>query len=141
MDARGIVKVRRFGRRLFWRALGATLALGPGAASAQPCNNTIPDCEPLTQPPDPPGGLLSLRPGETHGWVFSCTDTTHPYFYHFDNGFVVGAIDDGNNCIHSTEEVGGNSSQFIGSFTNTCDFTVQFFVGLACSSTPQPTSD
>jgi hypothetical protein len=142
MDARRIVIVGRFGRRLFWCALGATLALGPGAASAQ-CSNTreqpIPDCQ-----NQPQGGSLSLRPQETRGWVFSCTggsDKKHLYFYHFDNGFAVGAVDDGNNCLTSTEQAGGKSSQFVGSFTNTCGWTVQFSVALACSDTPQPPSD
>jgi hypothetical protein len=138
MDARRIVIVGRFGRRLFWCALGATLALGPGAASAQ-CDNMrkqpIPNCE-----NQPQGGSLSLQPKETHGWVFSCTGD-HPYFYHFDNGFAVGAVDDGNNCLTSNEQAGGNSSQFVGSFTNTCGYNVPFSVSLACSDTAQPPSD
>ena len=134
MDARRIVIVRRFGRGLFWCALGATLALGPGAASAQ-CSN-LTDCR-----NEPQGGSLSLEPKETHGWAFYCTDPVYKYFYHFDNGFAVGAVDDGNNCLTSAEVAGAGSSEIIGTFTNYCGWSVPFSVSLACWNTPQPSSD
>jgi hypothetical protein len=143
MDARRIVIVGRFGRRLFWCALGATLALGPGAASAQdsgndPCSNTHP-LQPIPNCRNLPISSLSFRGPATHGLVFSCTGSPgHPYFYHFDNGF---AVNNSSNCWTFAEEAGGNSSQFVGTFTNNCSDIEQLSVALACSDTPQPPSD
>ena len=78
MDARRIVIIGRFGRRWLWCALGAMLALGPGAASAQgsgrdPCGNAhpfpIPNCQNQVQAP------VSFNALQTQGWAFYCGAT------------------------------------------------------------------
>ena len=101
MDARRIVIVGRFGRRLFWCALGATLALGPGAASAQgsllpgkdPCNGNphptpIPNCQNQVQ------GPITFGAGGQYNIAYHCDFDTggHPNFYIYDNGWAV-AVD------------------------------------------------
>ena len=139
MDARRIVIVGRFGRRLFWCALGATLALGPGAASAQDSGQTpclkapqIPNCEnQLKSFPQ------SFQPLASHVLSFSCTDT-HPYYYPYSGGFMVV---DPDNCWSAIEEPGSSANAFIGEFTNNCPDAEQLFVGLACSTTAPPPSN
>jgi hypothetical protein len=118
MDARRIVIVGRFGRRLFWCALGATLALGPGAASAQDSGQTpclkapqIPNCE--NQPNNFP---QSFQPLAVHGWSIPCTGD-HPYYYPFSGGFMVV---DPDNCWSAIKEPGSSAKAFIGKFTNNC---------------------
>ena len=141
MDAGRFVIVGRFGRWWLWCALGATLALGPGAASAQdsggnPCSNThaqpIPDCQ-----PQPNSFPQPFQPKATHVMGFSCTGD-HPFYYPFNGGF---AVVDPDICWSSTEEPGSSTKEFIGEFTNNCSSDEQLLVGLACSDTPPPPSD
>jgi hypothetical protein len=94
MDARWIVIVRRFGRRLLWCTFGATLALGPATASAQgsgrdPCSNThpgsIPNCRNQVQAP------VHFDLLETKGWAFYCGGD-RPYFYVLDGGWSIDGL-------------------------------------------------
>jgi hypothetical protein len=87
-----------------------------------------------------PADFVAILPRPSDPWlVFSCTGSPgHPYFYHFDNGF---AVNNSSNCWTFAEEAGGNSSQFVGTFTNNCSDIEQLSVALACSDTPQPPSD
>jgi hypothetical protein len=153
MDARRIVIVGRFGRRLlFWCALGATLALGPGAASAQgsplpgkdPCGGNshptpIPNCQNQVQ------GSITFNAGGQYNIAFNCDFETggHPYFYINDNGWAV-AVDPvtAETCFQTTEvsgveRMGGTTNFFQGSFTNLCTHDSDLIVTLACSDTPQ----
>ena len=99
MDARRIVG--RFGRRLLWCALGATLALGPGAASAQAAdacsqaNVTWPNnpCQNQVQAP------ISYTGWRTKSWAYYCGGD-HPYFAQANNGI---AWD--NTCFTNTENI------------------------------------
>jgi hypothetical protein len=153
MDAQRIVIVGRFGRRLlFWCALGATLALGPGAASAQgsplpgkdPCGGNshptpIPNCQNQVQ------GSITFNAGGQYNIAFNCDFETggHPYFYINDNGWAV-AVDPvtAETCFQTTEvsgveRMGGTTNFFQGSFTNLCTHDSDLIVTLACSDTPQ----
>jgi hypothetical protein len=156
MDARRIVIVGRFGRRLlFWCALGATLALGPGAASAQgsplpgkdPCGGNshptpIPNCQNQVQ------GSITFNAGGQYNIAFNCDFETggHPYFYINDNGWAV-AVDPvtAETCFQATESGPendeGTTNYLQGSFTNLCNHDSDLIVTLACSDTPQPPSD
>ena len=157
MDARRIVIVGRFGRRLLWCALGATLALGPGAASAQgslpgedPCNGNhhpqpIPNCQ------NQVSGPVTFNAGQQATIAYFCggRDRTgdHLYFYPSDNGW---AMDNDpvseQACFQGTENPavendGGVNDYLDGTFTNTCNYDAQLVVTRACSDTPQPPSD
>jgi hypothetical protein len=159
MDARRIVIVRRFGRRWLWCALGATLALGPGAASAQgspplpgkdPCSGNIhptpiPNCQ------NQVSGPITFHEGDQYGIVYYCGGRdrtgTHLNFYVLDNGWAV-AVDPvtAETCFQAEEEPGVERSEgvtnfFQGEFINTCNHDADLIVTLACSDTPQPSSD
>ena len=155
MDARRIVIVGRFGRRLLWCALGATLALGPGAASAQgsllpgknPCNGNphptpIPNCQNQVQ------GPITFGAGGQYNIAYHCDFDTggHPNFYIYDNGWAV-AVDPvtAETCLQATESGPendeGTTNYLQGNFTNLCNHDSDLIVTLACSDTPQPPSD
>ena len=140
MDARRIVIVGRFGRRLLWCALGATLALGPGAAAAQgsgqdPCSNAhpspIPDCRNQVKAP------VHFSFLETKGWAFYCTGD-HPYFspidgaWSIDNSNVSGS---GFSGIENPAAETDSTSKMDATFTNWSLVDNDLIVTLACSDT------
>jgi hypothetical protein len=153
MDARRIVIVGRFGRRLlFWCALGATLALGPGAGSAQtkldacsqsflkPSDN---DCQNQVQ------DQISYNVLESKTWAYYCKGD-HPYFAaansgvdfgsEINNNKVVGVANKNPQCFSSIENTlfeSNNGAKMDGVFTNWCVSSKSLVVALACSDTPQ----
>ena len=68
MDAQQIIN--RFGRRLFWCALGAVLALSPGTGSADQCTEIGSPCEYQLQSAVTYSGLLTQTP------IYFCTAGT-----------------------------------------------------------------
>jgi hypothetical protein len=126
MDARRLVIVGRFGRRLLWCALGATLALGPGAASAQDAcaNLTInaDGCQNQVQAP------ISYNGWETKSWAYYCTGD-HPDFVENDTGHGYAY---GNTCFSANENSLAENDNFDGSFTNWCIGTQNLVIVLAC---------
>jgi hypothetical protein len=135
MDARRIVIVRRFGRRLLWCTLGAMLALSPGTASAQAGTTTdactqaglIADatndftCQNQTQ------AAVGYNGSQTQGWAYYCGGD-HSFFAPGTDGI---AWD--NTCFTETENgflEGGRKAD--ATYTNWCVSSQSLVVVLAC---------
>ena len=131
----------RFGLRLLWCTLGATLALGPDTASAQvgtttdACTQADIDidssytCENQTQATITYSGLQS------QGWAYYCTGD-HPYF---PGSNSPPAIAWDNTCFTEVEnEFLESGSKEDGSFTNWCTSIQPLTVVLACFNKALP---
>ena len=124
----------RFGRRLLWCALGATLALSPGTASA--AGTTTDAC---TQAGVPLGAgntcqnqtqaAVGYNGSQSQGWAYYCGGD-HTYFYGGTNGIAWN-----NTCFTETENgffESGNKAD--ADFINWCATGQSLVVVLACYS-------
>ena len=124
MDARWIVD--RFGRGLLWCTLGAVLALGPGTALADKCNQEPPvgGCEYQLQSPIHYTGL------QTRSWAYYCSSGT---FFEIGQAAWV-LIDTPTNTFTVTEnivaETGNNN--FDASITNWTLVDHDFEIQICC---------